>query len=510
VTFGQRNLGVRDFKSYTLDYLGQLSYNLPASIEATLAFGGQGFREKERLNMAIGNSFPGPGVSTVSAAALTSAAESFNETTNVGFLAQNRFAWKDRLFSTVGIRVDGNSAFGKNYGYKKYPKADLSYDLRKHSFLPAIVSAGRVRAAWGQAGKMPGAFDSFQSFAPIPVYEASSGIVPLNPGNADLRPERSTELEFGFEGGFWNDKLGVDVSFYNQETKDAIINKSNPPSAGFTQSKRVNIGAIENKGWEASINYLVLSRPRFEWSTGLRMDGNRNRVTDLAGLNLGTNSARIDSNKVTGKKTYYPAYGVWGRKPKGFSVVTTGTTCGGQPIQSYGCPTTTRSDTALYFGPSLPTFNGSLSNQVRWGSFQFYGLVSMERGAWQSNGDRAYRIRQGGSDEYLSLLGPNGERTFQADSVFQWASILDYFDKRDNVRLREVSISWQVPERLSSYARVGNTSLTLSGQNLMWWDDCHCVDPNMNWAGASSFGVGSGFLAQPSPRVFRVSVRTRF
>ena len=119
-------------------------------------------------------------------------------------------------------------------------------------------------------------------------------------------------------------------------------------------------------------------------------------------------------------------------------------------------------------------------------------------------------VRQGGSDEYLSALGPNGERTFTADSIYQWASILSHVDKRDNVRLREISVSWQVPERISALARVGMTSITLSGQNLMWWDDCNCVDPNMNWAGASSFGVGSGFLAQPSPRVVRLSVRTRF
>jgi outer membrane receptor protein involved in Fe transport len=160
VTDGQRNQGLRDFKSYTLDYLGQLRYRLPGSIESTLSFGGQGFWEKERLYFAIGNKFAGPGVSTVSAAALTNAAETFNETVNVGFLAQNRFAWNDRLFTTVGLRVDGNSAFGNNYGYKKYPNAQVSYDLRKHTFLPAFASAARIRAAWGQAGKMPGPFDS--------------------------------------------------------------------------------------------------------------------------------------------------------------------------------------------------------------------------------------------------------------------------------------------------------------------------------------------------------------
>jgi len=134
----------------------------------------------------------------------------------------------------------------------------------------------------------------------------------------------------------------------------------------------------------------------------------------------------------------------------------------------------------------------------------------MERGAMFSNGDRAYRIRQGGADEYLQLLDASGKPTFAADSLFQWASILNFNDKRDNVRLKELSLTYQLPEYLSSRMRAGRTTLTLSAQNLMWWDDCHCVDPNMNWAGADSFGFGSGFLAQPSPRIYRLQLRTKF
>jgi hypothetical protein len=136
--------------------------------------------------------------------------------------------------------------------------------------------------------------------------------------------------------------------------------------------------------------------------------------------------------------------------------------------------------------------------------------VSVERGAWFSNGDRAYRIRQGGSDEWLAALGPNGDRTFKSDSIKQYASILNYVDKRDNVRLRELSIAYNVPQRLSGSVGAGATSITLSGQNVWWWDDCNCVDPNMNWAGASSFTFNSGFLMQPAPRVFRFQIRTRF
>lgn len=501
VTNAQRNLGLRNYRTTTVDYLGTLNFKLPFKLESNLSFGGQGFWESQRLNIAVGNNFPGPGVSTVAAGAVTSGGEAFAQTINLGLLAQNRLAWDDRLFVTVGFRMDGNSAFGKDYGFQKYPKLDVSYDLTKHTgFLPNVVSALRVRGAIGKAGKMPGPFDSFTSYTAQPVFEDVPGIVPLNPGNKDLRPEITTEREYGFELGLWQDRVGIEVSQYFSKTSDAIVNKSYAPSQGFNQAQRVNIGALENKGWEASIKYLVISGAKFDWTTGFNLDGNKNKVTSLGGVVLPGNAVRIG----------YPAQGVWGQKPNGYSVVTTGTTCASQPIQSWGCPTTTRTPASEYFGPPLPTFNGSFSNTVRWGAFQLYGLLTTERGAWFANNDRPYRIRQGGADEYLSALGPNGERTFRADSIFQWSSILSHFDKRDNVRLREVSLSWQVPASLSSKFKAGRTSVSLAGQNLMWWDDCNCVDPNMNWAGADSFTINGGFLAQPSPRQYRVQIRTRF
>jgi hypothetical protein len=218
------------------------------------------------------------------------------------------------------------------------------------------------------------------------------------------------------------------------------------------------------------------------------MDGNHNKVTDLGGVITGSNAVRLG----------YPVQGIWSRKATGFQKT------------AAGKPQTLISDTAVYWGPPLPTFNGSLQNQVRFGPFQFYGLVSLERGAVFSNGDRPYRIRQGGSDEYLKLLDNSGNPSFAADSLFDYATRLDFIDSRDNVRLKELSLTYEIPSFISSRMKVGKSTLTFSGQNIMWWDDCHCVDPNMNWAGASSFTVGSGFLAQPSPRVYRVQFRTKF
>jgi len=488
VTLGQKDLGYRDYSSLTLEYMGQLTTHLPfRNIGSDLSFGAQGLREQERLNMAVGNQFAGPGVSTVTAASTTTGAEGFSERINMGFHVQNRFSYGEKLFATVGLRVDGNSAFGENYGFKQFPKADISWIPSEYGVLPTWVSSLKLRSAIGQAGKAPGAFDKFTTFSARSVFAGTPGVVPENPGNVDLRPETSTELEGGFESGFFGDRLGIESSLYWQFTKDAIVGVPNPPSLGFGASRRVNIGRVDNHGWETSINYLAVSSRRLDWTTSLRFDGNKNKVVSVGGVQLAGNAVREG----------YPVQGVWARYATGYSVVN-------------GKPVTTRSDTAVYFGPPFPTLNTSIGNTLRFGPFQAYALVTFARGASFGNGDRPYRVRQGGGDEFLQFLNPDGTSTFKSDSVTQYWSIMDAIETRNNARIRELSLTYAVPDRLSGRWGLGRTVITATGQNLMWWDHCHCFDPDMNYAGGDAFGVTQGFLAQPSPRVFRMAVRTRF
>jgi TonB-dependent SusC/RagA subfamily outer membrane receptor len=482
---GQRNLGYRNFRTFTMDYLGQLGFRLPRGIESDFSYGAQGFFEDERVNMAIGNGFAGPGVTSVSSASSSLAAEAYVETVNLGVFAQNRFSFADKLFVTLGARVDGNSAFGENYGFQTYPKADIAYDVSREGFLPAFVSSLKIRSAIGAAGKTPGAFDQFTTFAPTSTFESTPGVSPDNPGNVDLAPEKTIEIEGGFEAGFFNDRLGVEASMYRSTTSEAIVDVSNPPSLGFSDARATNIGAIVNYGWDASFNFLAISRDAFKWTTNVRLDGNRNEVTDLGGVILSGNNVRLG----------YPVRGVWGQVITGYDRTTN---------------KHTRSDTAVYLGPPLPTFNLSFGNTFAFGPFQLYGLLTAEKGAWFNNGDRNYRVRQGGGDEFLQFLGPKGEATFASDSAQNYWSLVTAFDKRDNVRLRELSLTYELPESLSGALRFGRTTLTLSGQNLYWWDDCNCLDPNANYQAGESFAITSGFFAQPSPRMIRLSMRSRF
>ena len=493
VNGGEKTNASRDYSVYTADYLGTLNFRLPMGIGSTFSFGGQGFYETEILTAAIGKQFAGPGISTVTAASQSFGAERYTHAVQIGGLAQNRFNFGDRLFSTIGVRIDGNSAFGSGFGYQRYPKIDVAYNLDGNSWLPTAISSLKLRAAIGTAGKAPGPFDSFQTYQPVAVYANTPALVPQSPGNLRLGPEKSTEIDGGFDAGFFGDRLGIEASMYRTNVNNAIVPVTVPPSQGFLRTQAQNIGGIRNTGWDVSVSLLTFQRASFSWRNEVRMDGLRNEVTDLGG-NIGVTDAFGNPIRVG-----YPVGAIFAIAPKSYA----------PPVGTAKTGTWTGTDTAVYFGPSLPTFNLSYSPNIKWGRFNLYSLLSLERGAWFNNGDRPYRFRQHTGDEFLSLLGPGGADTFASDSAVGYWQKFNSINQRDNVRLRTVSLGFEVPDRYASFAGLGRTVVTLSANNIMWWDQCHCNDPNSNWAGADSFGNGGAFLTDPSPRTFRMTVRTR-
>jgi TonB-dependent starch-binding outer membrane protein SusC len=514
----ERDLGFRDFQSWTLDYLATLAWRLSPSVESDFSFGAQGFWEIDRQNVGVGENYAGPGATTVSAGAITYASETFREEINVGLFGQSRFGIANRWFVTLGARLDGNSAFGENFGLQFYPKSELAYLLKEGA---GTLSSLKLRAAVGRSGLAPGAFDQFRTFEPITVLGDVGGVRPSNPGNADLEPEKTTEFEGGFDAGFFNGRVSAEFTYYRAYTTDALLKVPFPPSEGFSNPQLQNAGSILNTGWELKLDGTVIEGERFRWAVGLNMDGNSNTITSL-GLPL-----------ELGGKAECNAAGIETRGKRGRGSDGTRAECKlgtfrlNHAVNSFftrtfvsydrATNTHTRSDTAVFAGDPLPKWNASLSNSLEFGPFRLYGLVSWETGARFDNGDRPYRVRQSASNEFLQFLNDDGTRTFQSDSTLNYWTLFNAIDKRDHIRIREVSLSYQLPEGVRRRLRLGPTTVAATAQNLHWWDGCHCRDPNGSWYTSPSpdpaTGGGGGtsdFLSTPQARAFRVTIRTTF
>jgi len=126
-------------------------------------------------------------------------------------------------------------------------------------------------------------------------------------------------------------------------------------------------------------------------------------------------------------------------------------------------------------------------------------------------------VRQSASDEFLQFLTDDGKATFQSDSTLNYWTLFNAIDKRDHIRVREISLSYQLPDGVSRRLGLGRTTVAATAQNLHWWDGCHCRDPNGAWFTSPSpdpdnFGGGGtgDFLSTPQAREFRFTIRTTF
>ncbi|HUR01129.1 MAG TPA: TonB-dependent receptor, partial [Nonomuraea sp.] len=214
----------------TFDYVGSYAFDVVSAVRSTFSWGGQASGEDEQDLVGYSENFPGAAQPTISSGAANfQAEERRSKVWNAGFFLQNVFDVHNRYFVTLGFRVDGNSAFGSGFGLQVYPKASGSWVVSDESFWKEGWGSVKLRAAYGQSGRAPGAFDAVRTWQSGP-WGADPSLVPRNLGNPDLGPEVTAEFETGLDGSWLDDRVSLGVTYFNQTTRDALFNVSQIPS----------------------------------------------------------------------------------------------------------------------------------------------------------------------------------------------------------------------------------------------------------------------------------------
>ena len=210
-----------------------------------ISFGAQSARVTEDVMNGTAENFPGTERPTLSNGSIRNVAESKFETVTAGGFLQNVLDWKDRYFVTLGLRVDGSSTFGSEFGLQTYPKASLSYIISDEPFWPANLGQVKLRAAYGHAGRQPGAFDATRTWTQV-GYGGRPAFQTSNIGNPDLGPERTAETELGFDASLLGGRLTADFTYYHRKTTDALFRVLQPPSLGFPDPQLSNVGEMKS------------------------------------------------------------------------------------------------------------------------------------------------------------------------------------------------------------------------------------------------------------------------
>lgn len=434
------------------------------------------------------------------------------------FLQQN-FKYRNHLFVTGAVRLDGSSVFGENQRNQVYAKASGSYVLSGTDFWGKMgVSKWwdlfKLRVAYGESGNLTGigAYSRFNTYLATPFIGRTALNSRTALANENVKPERQQELEFGADMAFFKSRLGLTVNVYNKKVKDLLIDRFIAPTTGFS-SLQDNFGSLENKGFEIVLTGSPVLNKDFRWDVTAIYNHNRNKAINIGqALNLLSTNAGAPVAIIQGQPIGV-FYGTYFATDNGSLVKT----AAGIPVTEAGTqksvlePVPARGTNGLPTGTTLrkivgdpnPDWSGSLVNEISYKKFGLRLQLDALQGADVWNAD--WRTRQGvgnGKEAEKEDLGqlPRGYIA-GVYAIEEWR-----VDNGSYVKLREVSLSYDFGKIKS----ISNVTVSLSGRNLVSWDNYKGYDPEVNAGGQSTILRGIDFGATPIPKTFSFAIKASF
>jgi hypothetical protein len=510
---GNRFNGSRGAERYTFDYSGNMKKNWAMDIETNLSFGLQVISSRNQFVNSTGIGFVTNENNSIGSAATTTGGGSFTEQRQYGYFSQLQVGSANRRFVQLGARVDRNSSFGSQSPSFFLPKIGGTWTISEEDFfqpLSRYISQLRVRASWGTTGRSPGPGDALTTLAAATYNitgSAGAGVVLGNPGNANLKPERGTEFETGIDAGFWNNRVGMELTYFNKKTKDLIITRPIPPSLGFNSSPLANLGSVLNSGIELGLNVAALNMSNAKWDIRFGANTLHNELTSLGGVApfaLGASGRTLVGQQV----------GVYVSKQ----------------IQSIDVANSKVivNDTLTPMGNLFPSLEWNLTNTVTlFKNLRVSALLDSKRDFLVQNFTDFFRetqitVAQNRIDvnklSAYERLRRYGNLTAGQPAFVQKnggaATVNDvtdaYLQPGDFTRLREVSATYTLPNSLLGWTnkRITNLSVTVALQNVKLWTNYQGFDPEVN----SQTGAFSrqDFLTLPNPKTTVVRLNLNF
>ena len=501
---------------YTFDYIGTITRNLLDDLRMDFSFGAQAIARRTDGVDATGRGLVNNQVRSINAAAeLVGGGQSSSQDRDIGILGQAQFSWRDRLYLKAGLRRDQSDAFGIESKPFYSPNFGVSYVISDEPFfqsfmdnLNGALTSLRLRAAWGVSGRHPsgGARSTYNpSTNQIGANNIAVGVRPGAVGNPLLRAERSEEIELGFDAGFLNDRLGLELTYFRKTLKDQIENIPVPPSLGANGPNQ-NIGKMRNTGLELVANARVLTR--------------NNVALDIRGTMNTLNNVILDLGEIPQSRTFrvgVPLTGYFDYKIKEILLDNSSGRC---PSDA-GCVIVSDSVELLGNSSNYPGWQAGLSSTLTlFQNLSFYAQFDARGDVLQFDNTNQFRDRQFGQGasavigaaafgtdgqgnptpearrQYLGRFGPFITEGLDGTPRQLNRNNVDGFYANDAgfIRLREASVNYNLPASLvQQYMKARSATLSLTMRNIQTWTDFTGLDPET-----------LQFLTVPMPRQWTV------
>ncbi len=419
----------------------------------------------------------------------------------LSYFGRLNYGFSDRWQATATVRMDGSSRFGPNNRYGVFPSTAIAYRLSSERFMKQVKAVNNLkfRVGVGLVGNQEIGLNSYSTnFRGVPVAfgnDLYTGFLPDNIANPDVRWESSRQTNIGLDLDMFNNRLSVVADVYQRQSDGMLLPALLPSTAGSLNPPFVNIGAIENRGLELTLNTVNLNR-RFGWRTGLNYTINRNKVLDLGSTGRLVN--QIQRIPVTRTEVGQPIGYFYGFVVEGIfqtqgevdesPMQEAGTRAGDIKYKDLNGDGKITDADQTFLGNPQPDFTLNLTNNLDYKGFDLSFFVQgvygneilnllrrdVEGMSGLANQGKAVKNRfraMQPSNEVPRATGsdPNNNRRISDR----------YIEDGSFIRLRNVTLGYNFPKSALQHIKVKNLRLYASTQNLFTWTRYSGYDPEI-------------------------------
>jgi TonB-linked SusC/RagA family outer membrane protein len=441
--------------------------------------------------------------------------------------SQLNYNFKGRYFATVSYRVDGSSKFGQSNRWGGFPSASASWLITEEDFMEKATQIDllKVRASYGVTGNANiGDFQHLAKYAFTTQYSSMPAGFPQNLPNPYLGWEKAHTMNFGIDLGLFK-RVDLTVDLYDIKNRDLLLNVPLSPSSGFEYQTR-NSGTVQNRGIELQLRTTNIQKADFEWTTTFNIALNRNKVLWLAdGVEEIITGVEAKQIIEVGQDIY-----TW-YMPKWLGV----DPANGDPLweqilydeegNETGRQATNDYNLAQFqqVGSATPKFLGGLTSNMKYKGFSLNFALNFVFGNQIYHRSRQFFDNDGAYISYNSMKllddwtrwqNPGDEAT-HPKAIANGNQLSNnvssrYLEDGSYLRLRNISLSYEIPMRLAARLNLTSIRFFVSGDNLLTLTNYSGMDPEVSITGDSWTRPGTGDFKYPISRQVLFGVDVTF
>ncbi|HPE77222.1 MAG TPA: TonB-dependent receptor [Draconibacterium sp.] len=410
----------------------------------------------------------------------------------LSFMGRFNYSYNDRYLLTVTGRYDGSSVLAEGNKWALFPSVALAWRAGEEDFIKNmnLFSDLKLRVSYGQVGNDVVSPYSTQAFLSQTAYDfdgtAAYGYAPKNIGNADLRWEKSSEINIGLDLGFVKNRIMASIEYYDKTTDDLIQNVAIPSSLGFS-AVTANVGKIMNRGLEVSLNTVNIQSKNLRWTTNINFSTNHNEILELYG---GTVTQDIANKLFVGESLlshyYYEFDGIWqldekeeaakyGQVPGSVKVV--------DQNNDGKISSSADIDDRIVLGNELPKWMAGINNTVNYKNWDFSVFVYTRQGVMYRNSLLQGTMGELNNNRYNRLNLNYWTETNPTNDYFgvwqpqAYREAIQYMEA-NFWRISNLTLGYSLPQNLLERAKISNVRFYVQANNpfvfvkdrIMWMD----------------------------------------